>query len=288
MDERLDELTDQIIAKEIDFIAIYFDENEKKFIVEVADLKLISSDIMKQFNEVKFELGEPLIELEDKIENLAKFEKIEGDKVFGGMPCGIVNSGYYGTVTSTFGRLSVEYGDKKCTAKLAIASNNHVLVKKSGTKIWAINHNTVVGKLKCKVPLNRSDLNIDFAQGEMVESSFVSGARILEIGQINKIAKVKKGSKIRKFGAKTGFTEGKVLGQTSIKVGKRVFYGVHQTTKKFSAPGDSGSAIIDSNNNWIGVLSWGTASGNGYSYFWAMHPASQAKESSASFEFEAD
>jgi hypothetical protein len=82
---------------------------------------------------------------------------------------------------------------------------------------------------------------------------------ILNIGAINKIDTAVLGMSLKKMGRTTDYTEGQV---TQIDVTSNVSYGDNRTalfTDQFMAgamskPGDSGSAVLNNNNDLVGLL----------------------------------
>lgn len=88
---------------------------------------------------------------------------------------------------------------------------------------------------------------------------------ILKIGVVNGIKKGELGMSIKKSGRSTGFTTGIIQ---QVDVSARVVYGANKTAVftdqllagGMSQGGDSGSAVLDANNNLVGLLFAGSES----------------------------
>lgn len=88
---------------------------------------------------------------------------------------------------------------------------------------------------------------------------------IIDIGKITGIAEAKPGQSVKKSGRTSGLTEGKV---SAVKVTLNVAMGSGSDVVQFqnqvmaelkSAPGDSGSLIVDSDNRAVGLLFAGSS-----------------------------
>lgn len=215
------------------------------------------------------------------IGNIKKHKPIEHQlhhEVQGGSACGIVGSTSFGTVTMSVGEFAYELDRHKCNQVLALVSNNHVLVDSAGTQVWVNSENNVVAERTCFLPLNNNRVHVDLALARLNTADLNGGGDIRGIGVWRNIEKVSRGQDIRKFGARTGLTSGRVNKVTNIRIDGRWFRHVYETTGGFGCGGDSGSAVINSSGDWIGVYSWGEdldCTRNPKGYFWAVHYDSQ-------------
>jgi hypothetical protein len=108
------------------------------------------------------------------------------------------------------------------------------------------------------VRLQSGDNLVDAAIARPMDDNDVSG-EILEIGNINETTRGELGMVIRKSGRTTGFTMGEIL---QVDVTVNVQYGAGRIARftdqllagAMSQGGDSGSAVLDDNNNLLGLL----------------------------------
>lgn len=287
--ETLDKVTSEL-EKDSNFISVFFTE-EDKFVIQSLNGKVafdvppylevynrIDNTIEKfpievqQGEEIVFHIGDVNIHPPLKID-----DKSNGQ--YGGDQCRNQNSmNYYGTISFFAGSVSVETEGncfKKCTVKPGMVSNNHVIgrdgVGKPGEKIWTV-FNPHVADLKCVVPY-KCNTSIDYASATVNDTS-VKNWEIRDIGKINKIVVPKRGQSIKKYGARSGFTTGKITGLGNIKVGKYMFYKIFSTSKGFGCPGDSGSSVLSDKNDLLGIYSWGEKGKDcpqqPVGYFWPM------------------
>lgn len=108
------------------------------------------------------------------------------------------------------------------------------------------------------ISIQAEDNLVDAAIARPLNSEDVK-ADILNIGPIQGQASAQLGTNIKKMGRTTGFTEGEIL---QVDVTVNVQYGAGQIAQfkdqlmagAMSAGGDSGSAVLDNNNNIVGLL----------------------------------
>lgn len=100
----------------------------------------------------------------------------------------------------------------------------------------------------------------------IVDPRLVSN-RIAIIGRINGTVKPNLGLYVRKVGRTSGYTEGEIItvGETiniPVDEQKKMFFKNLMTGSLKSESGDSGSVIVDENNNIVGLLIAGEENGN--------------------------
>ena len=184
--------------------------------------------------------------------------------VLGGDPVrNTVAIDYYGTISFFTTQMDISVkttsGTKKCSTANALVSNNHVIARsdkgKKGEKIW-VPTNPQIAALHCFIPL-KSDPDVDVATAGTYDMSTVETWKLRDIGKLADIKLPKKGTAIRKYGARTGLTSGKVLGMANIQIKGIMYNGVFVTSGGFGCPGDSGSTVVNSANDLLGIYSWG-------------------------------
>ena len=244
-------------------------------------LTTILSDINFQAykNTLKyFGIGSPEINLANKmlekmdfwqkLIRLFKKSKVDRTSLVRPAPPGVSISHYQGSA-GTFG--AVVY-DKKDKSPL-ILSNNHVLANTSlvGKEQAKENDpivqpgnfdgkNEIIAKLARFIPLNLYPGSnvVDCAVAKPLNNKAIT-PEILEIGQVKGITDPYIGQKIKKSGRTTGLTVGKIR---AVEATIKVQYGEGMTLKfdrqivatAMSAPGDSGSLVLDENNKAVGLL----------------------------------
>lgn len=194
----------------------------------------------------------------------------------GGMTCGVVGSPNYGTVTMSGIGIGVDVGRYSCyVIRHGFCSNAHVIVQPESNQLWVSNINNNHSRLKCAIPLNDPSIHEDIAFADIRLSRDVATGSVVEIGRVRTQAKVTIGMSIRKYGARTGLTSGRVTRLTNIWVNGRMFRGVYEASPGFGCPGDSGSPIVDQTPSLVGVFSWGESKPCGENpkgYFFATPP----------------
>lgn len=155
--------------------------------------------------------------------------------------------------------------------KKVILSNNHVLadelmegdplshddILQPGKYDGGKQPRDTIGYLVEAVPLKKTGNLVDAAIAVPFEEEGVCD-NIAEIGKVKGIANVSVGQLLKKSGRTTGVTQGKTIAKNvTIWVGydKGDFQFVNQiVTECMSAGGDSGSLVLDENNNAVGLL----------------------------------
>lgn len=181
----------------------------------------------------------------------------------GGDQCRNANSmNYYGTIAFYLKSAEFQMSGRcngRCVTTNALVSNNHVIARndagKPGEVIWTPLRNDTA-RLQCVIPLT-CYANVDLAFAQVNDMTGIPTATIRIIGKISGFRRPNIGEAIKKYGARTGYTTGSVTGKTNIQVGGIIYRGVFSTTGGFGCPGDSGSAVVSSDNNAVGMYSWG-------------------------------
>jgi hypothetical protein len=192
----------------------------------------------------------------------------------GGDQCGNVNENSYGTISFYAGGLDIAESlpcHYHCVSNSVLVSCNHVIARSDaarvGEAVWAGISTNIVASLSCILPLS--------CEADLATARFtVSGIQLFtvrQIGRLNNVRNPRLGEPIKKYGAKTGYTTGQVVGQTVLQVNGHFFHNVFSTSPGFSCKGDSGSSVVAGNNDLLGILSWGDeipCQNNPRGYFW--------------------
>ncbi|WP_028306657.1 hypothetical protein [Desulfitibacter alkalitolerans] len=155
--------------------------------------------------------------------------------------------------------------DKDVVAYLYRYAPISKIMSESDCPVAAAAVSTVNSVFKMVKPSYSMKLMKTSNQNNIVDAAVAKPARvdisdeILEIGIVRGVAEPKLGDKIKKNGRTTGYTEGSVK---AVDVAMKVSLGedsyavfTEQVLSDIkSAPGDSGSLILDSNNRAIGLL----------------------------------
>ncbi len=185
---------------------------------------------------------------------------------------------YYGTISFYSKSVSYEASGRcnsRCTAAPALVSNNHVIARSDagqrGESIWTP-FRSDVARLECFVPL-RCISSADFAMAKVNNMAGITTWTVRTIGRLAGVRRPRIGEGIKKHGARTGYTTGRVTGQSNIRVGSYTYYRVFVTNGGFGCAGDSGSSVVANNNDLVGIYSWGDdvpCSNNPRGYFWTL------------------
>lgn len=198
----------------------------------------------------------------------------------GGDWCKNVNSKGWGTISFYTKTVSVE-GEggciKKCTSAPGMVSNNHVIGRNGAAKpgeVIRTEFHASVAKLNCIMPY-KCNTSIDYASANVIDIKLINPWELRGIGKLNKIAKPKIGQRIRKSGARSGLTTGKITGMGNIRNDLGfMFYKIFSTSRGFGCPGDSGSSVVNDTNDLLGIFSWGESGkdckDNPIGYFWPI------------------
>ncbi|PRY09824.1 hypothetical protein CLV24_11728 [Pontibacter ummariensis] len=183
--------------------------------------------------------------------------------------------GHYLITAGTFGCLVQDNN-----GNVFILSNNHVMANENdahvgdpilqpGSTDGGSAQHDIVAWLKSFVPFDFSGLNqVDAAIAAPASSKAVTNI-IPHIGQIRGITAPRNGMRVVKFGRTTGLTYGEIVSRdTDIKVGfgNGVInfenqFEISSRDSTFSAPGDSGSLIVEEKTNKaVGLLFAGSDS----------------------------
>lgn len=180
----------------------------------------------------------------------------------GGDICENVNWDQYGTITLYAGSIEVR-ASGRCnqTAKAgpALLSCNHVIARNDAAQLGEVINalpRVDVARLAgfIRFPCNG---DVDVAVAKVNDVSVVSKWTVQTIGNLAGVRRPNIGETVKKHGARTGYTVGRVTGQLNIVVNGYTFHGVFSIGGGFSSPGDSGAAIVAGNNDLLGMLSWG-------------------------------
>jgi len=293
----LTEASEKLLEKGIEFNEIELDDNQK-LIVNIGKIDKSITYQSIEINEkklkvpiklsIEYQQGNEIVELIGKIDEDQMFADKSIRNLVGGMACGTEsNPGYFGTLSIFCNE--VEYGFDwnvfcgKFKGKKQLISNNHVLVKDDsssyGENIWCGSIDNNVAKLSNYIPFSCTPRRVDFASAETLLTN-IDYMTIQSIGPVtSNFIEPNKGMPIKKFGASSQFTTGNVEDKVSIRVsGKGKFFLVWRTSKGFSKGGDSGSMVVNSDNNIIGLIAWGVKDGNwqnNKSYFWSLKKPGQ-------------
>jgi hypothetical protein len=299
----LDEIT-ELHSLSNGFISVEFTQDEKlvvryreldyKISSAPEEIELTSSESGKTYKiPVEYEAGPEIIPSFGDVEIHKPYESPEAlAGEMGGDECRNANSmNYYGTISFYAGGIELEASGrcrKRCGASPALMSNNHVIGRsdsgRKGEVIWT-RFRADTARLECLLPFScRGD--VDVAIAKVGNISGISKWTVRTIGKLNGIRRPRIGESIQKHGARTGYTTGSVTGQTNIRVGSHTFRRVFSTSGGFSCPGDSGSSVVASNKDVIGILSWGDkvpCSSNPRGYFWTLiNPGTLSDDSETS------
>lgn len=210
------------------------------------------------------------IEFDDKKESLD-----QNAIIMGGDMVRNIKSNSMGTASFFTKEMFIEIqGVKTCITKNALVSNNHVIGRSdaglAGEKIY--HKNTSIGKLHCSIPLRGTD--IDVSTATISNMNNVKTWEIRSIGKLKNILLPRMNERVRKYGITTKLTSGKVIGITNIRTSDgNKFRGVFITSNGFGCPGDSGSTVVNANNDALGIHTWGDAIPCGQKplgYFWSF------------------
>ncbi|MDD1652256.1 MAG: S1 family peptidase [Methanomicrobiales archaeon] len=147
--------------------------------------------------------------------------------------------------------LSTEPSDCAVARTLAVLANGLAYLTGSRTRLLAVR-------------LQEEENRVDAALARPVIPADVS-AEILELGTIRAIGSAGLGTKVRKSGRTTGLTSDEIL---QVDVTADITYGAGRTARftdqimagAMSSGGDSGSAVLDEDNNLVGLLFAGSES----------------------------
>lgn len=224
-------------------------------------------------------------ELKNDLES-AKPIAIGGDKIWHN------KLGGYGTLSFTAKKIMMKNRRKKCEGSNVCISNNHVLAMwdeaDKGDPISTPWHNPFAS-LYCWFKVTKTANPNDLALGKIIDIQNTTFGAIRSIGTITGAIDAKKGMKVRKYGARTNLTKGKVKGLANIKVKKSIFNGVRKLTKGFSCAGDSGSAVLTDSLKVVGFVFAGEkkpCDQKPYSYFIPIIKVVKNDESEFSISFE--
>lgn len=165
-----------------------------------------------------------------------------------------------------------------------ILSNNHVLADLNNAPIGSPivqpsfyitkeENENIIAHLDTFIPLkfdSRSINYVDCAIGKILDNSNISN-KIFELGEIAGYNKPTLDLYVKKVGFVSGLSEGKIV---SIGVTQEIFYSAFEIAKfkdqiytdAKSTKGDSGSAILNQNNEIVGIL-LGTSNNDDYTIF---------------------
>ncbi|HWJ03384.1 MAG TPA: hypothetical protein VNU93_06855 [Verrucomicrobiae bacterium] len=182
-----------------------------------------------------------------------------------------VSLGHYKVTAGTFGAVVYD----RSSGKPLILSNNHVLANSSngwdrrasindailqpGVVDGGLERDNIIARLNRFVPLQDRAINyVDCAAALPVSDNMIN-AEILGIGSVKGTTPPALGMKLVKSGRTTGLTEGVIR---AVNVTANVSYGNNRVlgftdqilTTSMSAPGDSGSIVLNMNNQAVGLL----------------------------------
>lgn len=306
----LDEITNSHLGNN-GFVLVEF-TSDGTFVVRYTDIKYLLQGVSNEIEifssherkAIKFtithEVGPEIIPVFGNIKAHPPYASVEaliGE--MGGDQCRNANRmDYYGTITFYAGSIQIETTGgncsiRQCGAAPALMSNNHVIGRSDaaqrGEVIWTP-FRADAAKLECLIPFSCRS-STDVAIAKVGDISGISKWTVRTIGALRGVRRPNIGEIIKKHGARTGYTTGTVTGQTNIKVGSYIYNRVFSTSGGFSCPGDSGAAVVASNNDVVGVLSWGDSApceSNPRGYFWTFVNPGALRNSLDSSQFVID
>jgi hypothetical protein len=194
------------------------------------------------------------------------------DPSMGGDWCRNTVSNSFGTVTITARTVEIEgsydgHGNPRyrCAASPGMISNNHVIARRDQGVVGELISTARSGSfasLQCWIPLSDNNVHVDAAIAIISDPSFTSFKQIRGLGQITGIRQPKPRERIRKSGARTNVTTGRVIGRGTVRPRGKVFKA-WQESDGMSCPGDSGAPIVSDGMKLIGIHTWGSGACNG-------------------------
>lgn len=185
----------------------------------------------------------------------------------------------FGIVTGTLGLVHQRLGSQG----LYLLSNSHVIAKSGlmppGTEIYqpapvydVNSRNQVFATLEEFVQLKFSNNGfpntVDAAVAKITRQSYVT-KKIMQIGDVKAVGIPQRKDKVKKFGSTTSLTHGQILDvhfkvylddYATDRFGSTGRAGFHDQilVTRFSDQGDSGSVVLNDNNEAVGLLFAGT------------------------------
>lgn len=155
-----------------------------------------------------------------------------------------------------------------------LVSNSHVLsyygaidIGREVTQPGSYNGGSeadIVGNLFGYIPVVERDNLVDLALSKLTTGEYLVG-ELYELGAMKGIGSVAPDALVRKEGRTTGVTEGPVLATDADVVvtlnEERYIFTGQILAEMHSGPGDSGSPVLDVDNNLVGLLFAGTEDG---------------------------
>jgi trypsin len=147
------------------------------------------------------------------------------------------------------------YGHQ-CSGTNVCLSNNHVLALWDGAayadRIEVVGNDTFA-RLRCWLPMQKNNA-ADAAVGTIQKVDTTQFGMVRGIGKLSDgLGDPTPGMTIRKSGARTGVTNGKMTGWGIINVEGLSFRDVGVESAGFACKGDSGSAVINTSRRLVGL-----------------------------------
>lgn len=192
-----------------------------------------------------------------------------GPPYMGGDRCHNSGEAYQGTL-GFFSNHMVFEQSGQCNVVFDVTrgliSNNHVLARsdraKIGEPVWIQEPSNETARLSHVLPLR---CNADLAFAEALDWGSVKPQQIRGIGWLRctddgylDVRMPNLGEGILKYGITTGLTAGTVEAIVSFPSDTGHYYrGMYRTSRGFTCPGDSGSAVVSEENALLGLIAWG-------------------------------
>lgn len=179
------------------------------------------------------------------------------DKVLGGDRIWRIPQVAYGTIGFTAARIQIRSTTHTADTGPAVISNNHVIANLDqghvgdplGTEDYA-HFADLDSWLRVK-----SGQHVDLALGKVLDPASTDYRTVRTIGRIGKDhATYRPNMRLRKHGAKTGYTYGKLTGFADIRVNDDLYRHVGVTSRGFICKGDSGSVVVNKYANICGFV----------------------------------
>jgi hypothetical protein len=287
----------QMHSNDDNFVSVEFTDKEeikvrylnisKKSLLVPLNISLLNENGEERIINISSEEGPNILPIIGDVEKDLPFiseAPLAGE--MGGDQCRNANDmGHYGTISFYAGGLQIDVSGRICNyhcgANSVLVSCNHVIARSDaggiGEVVWTP-FRANVANLACILPLG---CEADLALAKFSDPSNIQLWTIRTIGRLNNVRNPVIGEAIKKYGARTGYTTGTIISQAVVNTGSHVYHNAFKTSGGFSCPGDSGSSIVASNNDLLGVLSWGDnipCEQNPAGYFWIFDFQGLAKE----------
>jgi hypothetical protein len=217
----------------------------------------------------RIEGGPLFVDAEDKAPRQGPIEG--GDKITVPRIGGQFAEGTIGVVAS---EIAFEKDGKLyCKSGPALLSCNHVIAEYDYRPIGAainVHPHYPYAKLSCYLPYADSSwVHADAALGAIHGNPPTNFAGIKGIGQVLNYRKPRWEEGVRKSGAATGVTAGRINGKKTIKFRDRWWRHTIECSADLWTHGDSGALIVGDDMHGLGIATW-KEEGSNICYFWRL------------------